>query len=67
MSDEKKGARRPIKERLEEMQRQLLSMAGERTAEAAALRPDLVALAQQTGTVLREAEGLSERGLEPAT
>jgi hypothetical protein len=42
-------------------------MAGERTAEAAALRPDLVALAQQTGTVLREAEGLSERGLEPAT
>lgn len=62
-----KVARRPIVDRLEEIQRQLLSMAGERTQEAAALRAELVSLAQQTGMVLREAKALSEGSPEPAT
>lgn len=75
MSHEKKGgkqpqpktARRPIPERLDEMQRQVLSMSGERTPDAAALRPQLMTLALQIGDVLREAEGLAEKGLEQAT
>lgn len=77
MSDEKKGgkqqqaaaktARRPIPDRLDEMQRQVLSMSGERTPDAAALRPQLMTLAQQIGDVMEEAQGLAEKGLEQAT
>lgn len=56
-----KVARRPIADRLDEMQRQLLSMAGERTPEAAALRSPLMLLAQQVEIVLNTAKADGEK------